>query len=173
MCELMNWNSETILSLATVVLAIATIGLTILTNGMVKEMRKAREEDSRAYITADISYDDIRGFIDIRNIGKKTARNIVVKFSPDITPHLANHYRNRNPYDGLKTMPPGSHKRVEIKNKKDAWIKAGESPMPINFTITMSYECDGKNYPDEFPIDLTYDKFIANPNSGYEPPQNN
>ena len=164
MCELISWIANNILSIATVVLA----GITYL---MVLEMKKAREEDSRAYITADISYDGIRGFIDIRNIGKKTAKNTNAKFIPDITPYLASHYKNHNPYDALKTLPPGSHKRVEIKNKINAWSKPNGSPMPVEFKITLEYESDNKKYSEEFSIDLTYDKSIANPESGYDPPQ--
>jgi hypothetical protein len=168
MCELINWITDNILSVATVALAIATYL-------MVREMKKAREEESRAYITADISYDDIRGFIDILNVGKKTAKNIKVEFIPDITPYLASNYKNNNPYKALRTMPPGSHKRVEIRNKIDAWLRPiDNSSMPVNFSIDVEYEFDGKagKCRENFSIDLTYDKSIANPRSGYEPPKN-
>src|SRR5580658_5370340 len=107
MCGLIDWFMANILSIATVVLAVATIL-------MVVEMKRAREEESRAYITADISYNDVHGFIDIKNIGKKTAKNIIVRFSPDITPYLASNYKNHNPYDALKTMPPGLNRRASL-----------------------------------------------------------
>lgn len=133
--------------------SIATVILAILTFQMVREMKKAREEDSRPYVYADFIFDSSVIFIMVRNSGRTGAKNIKFTFDPSLISSDNKNISDINMFkNGIKFLPPDK----ELKTWFDMGPEFYKSKLPRAYTICIQYEniITNKRYFEKYELDL-------------------
>lgn len=159
------WTTQRVASGSAIVGAGAAV--TAATSGVrtLRQNRRDSKARNRPMVAAELRADPYaQGFqnLIIRNYGPSIARNVVVKFDPDIpdpeeptgksTPHLKRRYANP-----ITVLTPG----MELNNIYFA-ARAGKDgkfinnePTPDQVTVTITYENDtGDRFIDVFPLDV-------------------
>lgn len=135
--------------------SIATVILAILTLGMVKEMKKAREEDRRPYVFVDFVFDSSVIMLFIKNSGRNGAKDVSFKFSPQLvsTDDKISKLSELSLFkNGIKFLPPDR----EIKTWFDMAPALFSSALPKAYKVQVQYRdvVSNQEYNEEFELDL-------------------
>lgn len=134
--------------------SIATVILAILTFQMVREMKQAREEESRPYVYVDFVFDTSVILIMVKNSGRSGAKDIKFSFSPALISSEKTKVSEINMFkDGIKFLPPGA----EIKTWFDMGPSFYKSDLPKIYNVQIEYQnaITDKKYCESFVLDLT------------------
>lgn len=133
--------------------SIATVILAILTFQMIREMKKAREEDQRPYVYVDFIFDSSVIMIMVKNSGRSGAKDVTFSFSPALISSKNKTISEINMFkEGVRFLPPDR----EIKTWFDMGPSFYKSNLPKAYSVAVKYQSviNNKQYQESFVLDL-------------------
>ena len=151
MIDWLNANQGFAMSVLTLVYVAATIIIVIYNRKTIKEMKDAREEESRPYVFVYLDKDprDLCFYLRIRNYGKSGARLNSVSITPSLK--LCDEAMPENFLENV-ILAPSQTLEFIVLEKKDETLKS-------DYSISLRYETTGSNkkeYSDEYRLTVQY-----------------
>ena len=121
---------------------------------MVYQMKIMQEEEIRAYIIVDIEILEHKAHITIKNTGKTPAKNIQIKFSPDIITATGSKINETNFANPIAYFPPSRDYRTLI-DLGPHFLKEGK---PREYEVKLNYELSNvkKTIDETYSINLEF-----------------
>lgn len=117
---------------------------TEVSEGILKEMKESRDQESAPYVVAyfDVPYGETSIYLVVKNIGKTVAENVKLEFQPPLeTGIVTTNDWNINDTalikDGIGSMPPGYELRTAFGSVVSYFNK--ESKFPLKYKVNVSY----------------------------------
>jgi len=147
---------------ASLILAILTGIYVYLTKKILYEMKKARKEEKKPYIVIDVDIPRVPIFnLIMKNIGTGPAKNVEVKFDPDIyLPHEGVKLSELPLFQRIKYFSPGKEHKLFLGM---SWDKINDQNLTdLKIKVYLAYEnMWGENIHDEMAIDFTIYKDLT------------
>lgn len=154
----LNNNSGLITAIATVVLVGVTAYYAFINKRILKSNEKSSEEQLRPFIIANIYSEDHLIKFEIKNIGKRPAKNIDIKFEPplsclEMTTDKDNKLFSSVPLEHQEYMPPEFSINT-VLNLDYKFVANSKLPRVFNTKIKY-YDLNNKFYSETYKIDLS------------------
>ncbi len=151
LCDFLYFLWSSVDKLANVVLALVTTAAFIVAVIEYRRQKRNSQEQNRPYVIVDLER-VVSGLFDIsvRNIGRSVAKNIKVKFKPNIKPYGSSDIKINDLkfLQNLKFLPPDKDLRFFFGSVM------GESVIKREFHITVTYQDVAEvRYEESFIID--------------------
>ncbi|MEI6090862.1 MAG: hypothetical protein WCR42_10450 [bacterium] len=154
--------SALISALATVVLVIVTIWYAYINKKILKSNEKSSEEQLRPYIITHIYSEDYFVFLQIKNIGKRPAKNVHIKFDPpldeiDRVTRSGNEFVDHTPLLNQAFIPPDFEITTILMETTKFVQNDGLNKI---FTVKISY--DSIEFNNKLPEKQYQEEYIVN-----------
>lgn len=150
------WGAQTWATLAAWATLVLIGASALYARRQVRETRVLREEQIRPFVVVDFETESLLVTLVIQNLGSVLARNIALKFEPELETTLGGRAIATAPafVDGIPTLPP----RKRIRFHFDQYINRRDQNLPMRYMVTLAYEGPtGRRYgPESYVLDLEH-----------------